>query len=247
MTLLSQQKATGFITIASGVAALVSMAFAMISVGFDSKALADPMLMLGLPKLNVAAARWSMVFDMLGYYLLLLPAIALFYDWMKNRTAWNRIIAFCGLAYVLIGSMGASILAAVWPHLLGGYATATPELQNTIKENFTLINGLVYGGLWNMLELIFAAAWWLGVGAMLYRQGFRGWGIVTVLTGLSCAANTCGMIFQSPALHEAGLNTYLLLAIVWAIVTGVSLLKKPLHAAGEKAQQKPWATESKAA
>ncbi|MEI9912610.1 MAG: hypothetical protein WDO71_24985 [Bacteroidota bacterium] len=68
-----------------------------------------------------------MIFDMFGYYLLLLPVIYLLHDWLKNQSAWSRLITFNGLAYVLTGAIGAC-------HLSGGmaiYYHSIPRCHNS--------------------------------------------------------------------------------------------------------------------
>src|SRR5258706_13375549 len=115
MGILNFQKKTGIITIISGLLALACMIAGLIGVNYNFDAFADPLLILTTAGINVQAARWSMIFDMLGYYLLLLPAIYLLHDWIKNKSPWGNLISFCGLCYVLVGAIGAAILAVVWP------------------------------------------------------------------------------------------------------------------------------------
>lgn len=53
-------------------------------------------------------------------------------------------------------------------------------------------------------------------------------GVLTMTTGVFCFADGMSGIFQLAWLHELALNIYLLLAIIWAIITGIFLLKRPL-------------------
>jgi hypothetical protein len=100
-----------------------------------------------------------MIFDMFGYYMLLLPAIYRLHDWMKGRTAWSNMVTFCGLAYVLTGSIGASMLAVIWPYVINSFPLADIAGQKILKADFNLVNDMVYNGMWNLLELLFAATW----------------------------------------------------------------------------------------
>src|SRR6476620_8157282 len=108
MNLIKEQRSIGIITILSGLIALACIILTLIAVNFNNDALSDPVLVLSTVGTNSVAARWSMITDMFGYYLLLLPIIYLFHDWMKEKSAWNNLVTFCGVAYVLIGSIGAS-------------------------------------------------------------------------------------------------------------------------------------------
>lgn len=227
-SLLQEQTKVGIITVVSGILAAACIIAGMIAVDFNDQAFSDPVLILSIPQVNVQAARWSMLFDMLGYYMLLIPAIYLFHDWMKNKTAWANVISFCGLAYVLIGSIGASILAIVYPSILKEYATASPATQLILKSQFQLFNDMVYGGLWNLLEIFFAAIWWGCLGIILFRNRYSKIGILSIATGISCLADGISGMFELPALHEITLNAYLLLSIVWALTVGASLMQKKL-------------------
>src|SRR6187397_1360720 len=115
MNLLHEQRKIGVVTVLSGLTALACFIAMLIAVNFNSDVLSDPLLILSTGGINLTAVRWSMILDMFGYYLLLLPVIYLLNDWMKERSAWGNMVTFCGTAYVLIGSIGASILAVVWP------------------------------------------------------------------------------------------------------------------------------------
>jgi len=228
MSLLKEQKLTGIVTVLSGLIAFACIMATLIAVNFNDKALSDPILMLSTAGTSSVAARWSMVFDMFGYYLLLLPVIYLLHDWMKEKSAWANMVTFCGLAYVLIGSIGASILAVVWPPIMTAFPGATAAEQQIMKANFSLINDMVYNGMWNLLEMAFAAAWWIFTGSMLVKNSFRFMGWLTVVTGISCLGDALSGLLQIGLLHELSLNVYLLLAIFWAIAIGIFMIKECL-------------------
>lgn len=229
MKLFHQQKTIGIITIASGIGALACLLAGVIGVNYNLDAFSNPLLMLSIPQVGLQAIKWFMIFDMLGYYLLLLPVIYLLHDWLSDKTPWYRLITFSGSAYVLIGAIGAAILAVVWPHIIAAYPGAPPGMQTILQANFTAFNDMVNGGLWNLLETLFAGTWWLWTGILFYQRGFKKMGVLTCLTGASCLADSVAGMFQWPVLQEVSLNCYLLLAIVWAIAFGVFLLKKPLQ------------------
>lgn len=228
MSLLKQQTTVGVVTILSGLLALACMIATFMAVNFNADILSDPLLILTTTGTNASALRWSMILDMFGYYLLLLPVIYMMHDWMKERSVWSNIITFCGLAYVLIGSIGASILAVIWPKIMTSFPIVSPAEQQILKANFALINDMVYGGMWNLLEMVFAAVWWIFTGYLLLKNNFRFIGWLTIITGISCLGDAKSGILQIGWLHELSLNIYLLLAIVWAIGMGIFLVKNPL-------------------
>lgn len=228
MNLLQHQKPIGIITVLSGILATACMFAILVAVDFNSAALSDPLLVLKLPGANAEAARISMILDLFGYYLLLLPVIYLFHDWLKNKSAWTPLMSFCGAAYVLIGAIGAAILAVIWPKIIAAYPHASSSEQQILAANFGLVNDLVYMGMWNLLEMAFAAAWWLFVGTQLKKHGFRISGWISLFTGVACIGDAISGIIQSADLHELFLNLYIVLAIVWAFSVGILLFRKKL-------------------
>lgn len=228
MNLLGQQRNIGAISILSGILALACILATVVAVNYNMDAMSDPLLILSTPGTSADAARWSMILDMFGYYLLLLPVIYLLHDWMRTISAWSNLITFCGLAYVLIGGIGASVLAVGWPKIMAAYPLATAAEQQLLKANFSLLNDMVYGGMWNLLEMVFAAAWWSFTGYLLLKSKYKTMGWLTIITGISCLGDSISGMLQAGWLHELTLNLYLVLAIVWAIAMGGFLVRRLL-------------------
>lgn len=228
MTLLSRNKITGYITLLSALLALACMLTAAFGVNFHVEVFNDPVQMLTLPGVNATASRWSMIFDMLGYYALLLPVVIYFRDWMNQFSPWSNLISICGIAYILIGAAGASVLAVVYPQTLSAYPLASPEMQQIIKTVFEVVNDAVYDGLWNLLEMLFGGTWWLFTGLYLFQSGKKALGSTTVVLGIFSLLDGLSGIFQISPLHDLALNVYLWLAILWAVWTGIALIRDPL-------------------
>jgi hypothetical protein len=228
MNLLKQNKTVGMFTMLSGIISLLCLIFGVIGLNYHFEAFNNPAIMLTLPGANAEASRWSMICDMIGYYMLLVPVIYYLHDWMKDKTPWSHVITFCGLAYVLIGTIGASILAIVYPQTLKAYGDATPEMKQIIKSNFEFVNTMVYGGMWNLLEVLFAGIWWLFIGSLLFKTGNKAIGIVTILLGCFTMLDGFSGIIASAGLHEITLNVYLYASIVWAFWIGLLIYRKPL-------------------
>jgi hypothetical protein len=108
------------------------------------------------------------------------------------------------------------------------YATASPETQLILKSQFQLFNDMVYGGLWNLLEIFFAATWWGSQGIILYKNKYSMPGVLSIATGISCLADGISGMFELPALHEITLNAYLLLSVLWALAVGAFLMQNKL-------------------
>lgn len=222
--MLSYRFAVGSITILSGLVALLCLLVGAAAVEFNFEAFADPSLALNYAH-NAKLAGWFMILDMFGYYLLLLPVIFFLHQQYKYRSPWTPLFTFSGLAYVLVGSIGAGILAAVWPELMQSYLQADAQGQKIIALQFKSSNLAVIKGLWNILEVLFAATWWIGIGKLLYRDK-KAAGILSIATGLSTLVDGVANITGLHNLAELGLNIYLLLGIVWPVAIGIFIVKR---------------------
>ena len=169
--------------------------------------------------------KWSWLADMMGYYLLLVPAIFLLHYWLKNRNRyWISIFTFCGLAYVFSGSIGAAALAKTWPTLISAYANSSGINKEIYSVVFTNTTEMVYGGIWGYLEFFLAGIWWIGVGFTMKAER-KLLGIATMILGFFTLAATLGDVFELKFIAFTGLIVYLLLAPIWAGWLGVILLR----------------------
>lgn len=222
--MFSYRFTVGAITIASGILALLCMIVGTLAVEFNFDAFSNPVLVLQYSK-NHELAKWFMLLDLFGYYLLLLPVILFIHQQYKYRSPWMPLFTFSGAAYVLVGSIGAAMLSEVWPGLMQDYLNATIENQEMIALQFQVSTIAVTKGLWNILEVLFAAAWWIGIGSLLVRDK-KIVGILSVATGAATLLDAIANIAGLHLLAEIGLNIYLLLGIVWAIVIGITIIKQ---------------------
>lgn len=71
----------------------------------------NPLALLSSGAAAAQTLRWSMVLDIFGYYLLLVPAIVFLWLQLKSKGAHISGFAISGLLYVLAGAGGAAILA----------------------------------------------------------------------------------------------------------------------------------------
>ena len=222
----------------AAVAAVVSLPFAaanlatsVAAVGFDFNAFDEPLILLRMGAERADLWRAAMVFDLLGYYLLIVPLVLVLWRQLGTRHPdWSRFVAFCLLAYCLIGAMGAAILAAVVPPLMTAYSTA-PEAQRAVLEAvFSSHANAVYIGLWNLLEQLLAGIGWVGLAVLL--RGRKAIALATLVLGAACLLDSLGLILGWTTISEIGLFVYLPLAPTWACWLGIDLLRRP-HAVGQ--------------
>lgn len=214
----------GWITILSGIIAFISYISVAAAVNFNFEFFSDATLIFSTQGVSSSLLRWSMITDIFGYYLLLLPSLFLIHEWMKTKTAWAAVFTTCGGIYIIAGAAGAAILGSAWPSLLDKYPSASPEQQEIIRQNFETLSLAVVDGLWNLLDALAFGVWFIAIGFLLIKHhAFLGW--FTLFTGLCSALDFTGNIFGMKALADAALNLYLVLAPLWAIVFGIALLR----------------------
>jgi hypothetical protein len=96
-----------------------------IAAHFDLNVLSHPLLLLHA---GIASARWwhvSMLLDVLGYYLMIVPLALILRSHVKRRSqGWTDMFVLCLLAYSFIGAIGGVILATVIPPMMESYVAA---------------------------------------------------------------------------------------------------------------------------
>jgi hypothetical protein len=170
-----------------------------------------------------------MILDMFSYYLPLLPVALFLWRWLGSRDPdWVIFYTSCGLGYILIGAIGAAILAAVHPPLINAYAQASVEQRPVLETVFSAVWNMVYGGMWNILEVLLAGIWFLGIGLLL-RGERRLFSIFSIILGISALLDSLGMILSVETLALLGVAIYVLLAPIWTLWLGIDLLRKPVQ------------------
>lgn len=200
--------------------------FAMLAtVHFDLNGMTDPLVLLHAGAGAAPLWRSSMILDIFGYYLPIVPLILLLRSSLRHRGPnWIDLFALCLLSYCLIGAIGGAVLATALPTLIREYATASSAHQMSLQSVFTGYTDGIYRGLWNLLEEFLAGIGWIGFGLVL-RAERRRLGIVTVVLGAACLVDSFGTALNIDAIASAGLTVYLVLAPTWACWMGFDLLR----------------------
>jgi len=221
----SFKKIVGWLTIISVPFAFTNFTLTGIAGGNNSQEFSDLYFYLNAGVEAGYLMKWSWLADLLGYYLLLVPAVFLIHYWLKAKNPyWMNVFTFCGLAYVFSGSIGAAILAKIWPTLISGYASADEPIKEIYRIVFINSTQMVYGGIWGYLEFLLAGIWWIGIGFTMKPER-KALGIVTIILGILTLAAFAGEVFDLKNIALIGLMTYLILAPVWAFWLGISLVR----------------------
>ena len=220
--MLRHRNLVAWITILSGVIGLVSYFFVAGAVNFNFEFFSEPSLIFTIDGVSSTMLKWSMITDIFGYYLLLLPVLFFIHEWLKDKTDWRNVFTFCGVSYIFAGALGASILGASWPVLLDKFPLATPEHQEIIKSSFENLSLIVVNGIWNLFDALMFGVWFIAIGIFIKRE-HAVWGWFTIIVGLLSALDFTGNALDLKAISEVALNLYLILAPAWAIGFGLAL------------------------
>lgn len=197
--------------------------------GVSTDPFSDPTTILMTGASGAALFRWAMILDMFGYYLLLAPLALLLWSRLKPKdTNLIALFTFCGLAYILIGAIGASTLATVGPPLIEGYGQASGQQRQIYEVVFSGFLNAVYAGLWNLLESSLSGIWWLCIGLFLRREQ-PALGTFTTVTGIFALLDALGRILNIPVIYTVGLAGMLLLIPIWSLWFGIDLLRSKMH------------------
>ena len=160
--------------VASAAFALASVALFGMAIGFDPAAGAETTeRMVATSAEDAPFIRWGALTDMLGYYLI--PAALIVA--VRDRIPWpsptiRDISTIGGIAYAVMGSIGAAALAAAAPPLIEAGSEARLTLETLLRS---------VEGIWQWLEPIPFTAWAVGM-ALAFRGRTRLWfGVFAVL------------------------------------------------------------------
>jgi hypothetical protein len=218
-------KIVAALTVASGILALLCLVLLSMALTDHPEAISDPVQILNVPDLNLSRIRGSMLADIAGYYLLLLPLIYYLRPYLRKQTTWADLLTFCATAYALGGALGAAIMSEVVTRLYTEYYLAVPDQQENIQAVFRAVIYLVYEGLWNLLGSLFAGTWWLLLGYALFAS-HKALAWITTVLGAFTLLDAVGHVSGIEWMITVGLNVYLILAPIWAIWIGVVIWKK---------------------
>ena len=221
------RRVTGMTAVLSALLAVASTGLLGAAVNFSPQAFLNPAAGLSLVAPGADhLLRWGLLCDILGYYLLQAPLALYLHRWLGPKSPHLfPLYTLAGLAYLLIGAIGAATLAAVLPPLLQSAGQASGAQQETLTMALQIVASGVVVGLWNTLGVILAGVWWLGVGRHL-RPERPALGAATIVLGSAALLDAAGVWLGIPLLAALGLNVMLLLVPIWALWLGVDILRQ---------------------
>ena len=120
--------------------------------------------------------------------------------WRQLRPR-NSLVAdlstIAAVGYALAGGVGAAVLAMVAPMLMHAYTDARAAGRALIAAQFATVLQVVWRAIWQFLDAIVLAAWWLGIGRLLRQDHLR----LSRLSLVLAAAATLGAIANLTGLN----------------------------------------------
>lgn len=201
--------------------ALAALAFVVLNIGlastlviaaygFDLVALADRGALVGRGSVAAELLRWGGLIDMLGY-LALAPVVL-----HIHRRLDRPLLTAAGLGFVLVGAVGAALVASAAPALVATNASDAQELA-AARANLAMLEQVVLVGLWAALGQLLLAMWIVGTSWLVRTEGraFCYLGIGAGLGALAYAIRT-GIAGQPPLPIAGPLDV--------VIIAGIGLL-----------------------
>jgi len=153
--------------------------------GFAPSLSVPPTRLLASGPSGADLIRWGSLVDMFGY--LCIPPVVLYLRDRYSDTKLIDLYALAGLALVVIGSIGAVVMATAAPALINQYHTASAAERQTLVLVFGALYRAVVEGMWQTLETIPAAVWLLGTAIAARGRSPRTIFWILLLVGLANA------------------------------------------------------------
>lgn len=219
---------TGWVAIFGGIVAFLFVILSFALFGEDFGMSLHGASMLGMPSELRDLYRWTMLLDILGFYLPVLVIAGYLWNLFRNEAgAWGDMAALAIAVYVVLGVSGAAMQLAVLnplAHLHHGGDAATRVATETVWA------GLAYAsqkGLW-WSEGPLVLFWGTVVGKQLARAG---WGS-SVLIVLKIVGWSFGLFFLCEFFPSLAMLTELLGLVIilvfplWMLLFGWQLLRR---------------------
>ena len=187
----------------------------------------DPTQVVGAGAASAELLRWASVLDLIGYYLATAVLAYVLWQWLRPR---NRLIAdlsaLAAVGYVLAGGIGAAVLAMIGPMLMLQYSEAATSERIVIAAQFGTLIEMVWRAIWQLLDGILVAAWWLGIG-LLVRRDRPGLARLSLVLAAAAVAGVAANVIGISLARDVLLGITFALWTAWWIWLLVLLVRAP--------------------
>ena len=168
----------------------VSILLFFVAADFSLATLNDPARLIRIGDTGAHVMRAAALLDMFGY-LSAIPLAGYMRDRFRGEPGID-LFTLLGVVFLVMGALAAAIFAFAATPLIHDYAHG----QNTLLV-FTTIDRIVFTAMWQTVDALVSAVWFIGVGWLAWRRAQR---------RLSAALMTLGVIgLVFAALHISAL------------------------------------------
>ena len=197
---MQSRRVVALVSLAAGVIGLTGSVMGDVVRYRDGTFAAHSADLIAIGEGKVALFRLAAVADLLGSYLLLIPAAVLLWRWLRpGYGMWVDVLTIAGVSYCVVGAAGAAVRGAAGPPLIRQYAHTSGEHAAQIATVFATMSDVV-GGIWQILAALLGGVWWLGIG-VITRHRWRWFGWFSSLLGstalLSALGRSLGLEYES--------------------------------------------------
>ena len=222
------RRLAGWTAIAAAVLGLLTVILFACSMGGDLSVVYQPAVFLSLPASAHSMFHAAMVADSLGFYLAFLLIGG--YLWSVLRAEHGALIdmaALCIVTYALLGVAGASVLFASVAPLAAMHAAGDLAVKAATEASWLAIATATQQGLW-LMEGPVMGFWGLVMGKAMSASGMPYGRLLMVVGALYASVFVVGVL-QLWAVAEVIQTAFLVLLPLWALLTGIALLRQPAN------------------
>jgi len=161
---------------------VASVAVFLAAADFSPAVLSDPWRLVGVGHSGADLLRAAALLDMCGYLSAVPLAI-----YLRARFAGSPAIdlfTLAGILFLVLGSLGAVILAFAGAPLIHESASASAGSKPAIAAIFATVYRVVFFGMWQTLDGVVAGVWLFGTGRLAWREGARTLALVLIVLGV---------------------------------------------------------------
>ena len=219
------RRLAGWVAIIGALLAWSEIGVYMLALGSDLAVVYKPAAFLSLPASAHTYFHVSLVLDTLGFYLPFLVIGG--YLWSVMRVEHGALIdmaALCIVTYAVMGIAGDALLFATVSPLAAMHASGDPTVKAASEAAWLVLATGAQQGLW-IMEGPVMGFWALVMGSAMRRSGMP-YGRLLMVVGICYAAIFVLGVLGLWTVAEQFQLVFLLLLPLWALLTGISLLRQ---------------------
>jgi hypothetical protein len=224
----SAQQLAGAAAILSGVVSFVSIVVALAATHFRPADLNQLTSLKVVSQFDLPVFRESLYCDFLGYSILLLPLVSFIHVRFRERQPFLVTLAtMTAVGYIIVNAAGVAAISIVVTTIPVAYTQVSPVSKEALEVIFTALMASFYTGVGHVFEAFIAGIWWALTSIVLWPEwrSVRLFGAVLAVLALADGLIALAGLEQVVPGYQSLGYAWLVLQPVWAIWTGVVLLK----------------------